>query len=294
LYGVVLFPGILYSSSVELKWDPVIGSDAAGYKLYVGTDSRNYSNIIDIGPQIRCLVEELQESTLYYFAVTAYNDTGDESDFSNEYAFLPFYVLSPDGGEIIEWGSSYVITWEGDQNIRNVKIMLSTDAGREWRPVNVRITNDGRWSWKVPKVVSDSCLIKVTAYGNPDICDVSNDYFSISGIRLETDNDQTQSVPKTIVLTQNYPNPFNPMTTITFGVPENDGSNVPQHVTITIYDLRGRRLKMLVDRELIPGYHSVCWDGRDEMGGVVPSGVYFYGLTVGGVVASPRKMVLTR
>lgn len=289
----LLFARILQCSSVELIWDENSEPDLAGYKLYYGISSRTYTEIIDVGMTASYTVEELQEGVVYYFAVTAYNDLGEESDFSDECMFLPLSVLTPGAGESIEIGTTYRIEWEADQAVRSVRILLSTNSGRDWMPLNIKTVNDGSWSWKVPEMASDSCLIKLESSGNPSIRDVSS-IFSIVSRSIGTENNTEQRMPGDLILDQNYPNPFNPMTTIAFGVPEDGEGNSTQHVIITIYDSRGRRVKKLLEGGLVPGYHQAFWDGRDEKGAILPSGIYFYELKVGKRVIPPRKMVLAR
>jgi flagellar hook assembly protein FlgD len=75
--------------------------------------------------------------------------------------------------------------------------------------------------------------------------------------------------PSTMVLHQNYPNPFNPKTVIKFTVTERSD------MLISIYDLSGREVKELVNGELVSGYHQVIWDGRDNHGQSVSSGIFF-------------------
>jgi flagellar hook assembly protein FlgD len=88
-------------------------------------------------------------------------------------------------------------------------------------------------------------------------------------------------------LEQNTPNPFNPATQIHYTV----GHESP--VTLVIYDVQGRLVRTLV-RATQPGgrYHAV-WDGRNERGTHVPSGIYVYRLTTGSV-KHMRKLVLVR
>jgi hypothetical protein len=88
-------------------------------------------------------------------------------------------------------------------------------------------------------------------------------------------------------LSQNSPNPFNPATTIKFTVPE-DG-----YVSLIIYDVAGRRVRTLVDGHLKADFYRAVWDGTNEKGGRVASGVYFYRLKAGKNVMS-KKMVLLR
>jgi hypothetical protein len=89
------------------------------------------------------------------------------------------------------------------------------------------------------------------------------------------------------VLTQNQPNPFNPTTTIAYSL------SVRAHVTITIFDVSGRRVRVLTDMIVPAGAHNVSWDGLDDTGRGVASGVYFYRL-VAGDFRSTKKMVLLK
>ena len=97
-------------------------------------------------------------------------------------------------------------------------------------------------------------------------------------------------LPKAYALYQNFPNPFNPSTTIRYDIPERNGS-VP--VRICLYDIRGRLVRRLVDDRMAAGRYQVHWDGRDDRGGAMPSGVYLY-RTVAGDYMTTRKMVLAR
>jgi len=72
------------------------------------------------------------------------------------------------------------------------------------------------------------------------------------------------------MLYQNYPNPFNPGTEIRFDIPEYSS------VKIIVWNVLGQKVKTLVEANLDPGRKSVKWDGRDEQGNPVGSGVYFY------------------
>jgi hypothetical protein len=92
-------------------------------------------------------------------------------------------------------------------------------------------------------------------------------------------------------LYQNHPNPFNPSTTIPFTVPGVEGSR--SRVSLIVYDIRGAHVKTLADEAYPTGRHSVQWDGKNQRGESVASGIYFVRLGVGGSV-STRKMVLLR
>jgi flagellar hook assembly protein FlgD len=96
-------------------------------------------------------------------------------------------------------------------------------------------------------------------------------------------------LPKTFSLSQNYPNPFNPSTTIDYSIPEGDVAQV----SLKIFDLRGRLVRKLVEREQHPGQYSVQWDGRNGLQEVVGSGVYLYRIETADFT-STKKMIIAR
>jgi len=93
--------------------------------------------------------------------------------------------------------------------------------------------------------------------------------------------------PMTIRLAQNFPNPFNPSTTIQFELPK------ASQVEITVFNTRGQKVRSLLSNFLSPGEHQVEWDGRDDAGNKVSTGVYFYTLK-SGQVYKMMKMILAQ
>ncbi len=91
-------------------------------------------------------------------------------------------------------------------------------------------------------------------------------------------------VPNDFSLLQNFPNPFNPQTRISYALPE--GVNV----RVSIHNILGQTVRTLVDSYQEPGFKNVIWDGTDEAGRQVSSGLYFYRLEAGEFV-SVRKMM---
>jgi hypothetical protein len=94
--------------------------------------------------------------------------------------------------------------------------------------------------------------------------------------------------PGSFELAQNYPNPFNPTTNISFALPHAD------HVTVAVYDILGRNLNTLIDNQLMQASsHNVTWNGTNDSGQRVASGVYFYQVTTSEFSAT-KKMVLMK
>jgi hypothetical protein len=94
--------------------------------------------------------------------------------------------------------------------------------------------------------------------------------------------------PERSYVAQNYPNPFNPHTTIEYGVSKNGSP-----VRIVVYDIAGRVLKVLVDEPKPAGYFRAVWDGKNEQGEMIASGVYFYEVVIGDV-RQAKKLVILR
>jgi hypothetical protein len=93
-------------------------------------------------------------------------------------------------------------------------------------------------------------------------------------------------------LGQNYPNPFNPATKIEYRLPET-GPGGKTEVSVVVYDVRGAKVRVLVSGTESAGKHVVEWDGRNDAGQAVGSGVYFYRMTTAGF-SDVRKMVLLK
>ena len=91
-----------------------------------------------------------------------------------------------------------------------------------------------------------------------------------------------------INLYQNYPNPFNPITTISFSIP------IKSKVVLEICNFKGQKVKTLLNSEFTKGNHSIFWEGVDESGKKVSSGVYLYNLKVNGKSKAVKKCLLLK
>jgi hypothetical protein len=87
-----------------------------------------------------------------------------------------------------------------------------------------------------------------------------------------TESSDIKAIPVNFALQQNFPNPFNPSTEIRFDLPEND------HVTLAVYNMMGQKIKTLASRNMTPGYHSIIWNGTNDSGAKVATGMYFYSI----------------
>jgi hypothetical protein len=111
-------------------------------------------------------------------------------------------------------------------------------------------------------------------------------------LRTPTSVEETEAgYPEEFSLTQNYPNPFNPQTNIKYTVVGKHSQIVP--VSLKVYNVLGQLVATLVDEAKKPGSHEVIWDGKDNKGKNVASGLYFYQLKAGELTQT-KKMVLLR
>jgi hypothetical protein len=113
--------------------------------------------------------------------------------------------------------------------------------------------------------------------------------FALSTFVTNIDNGVTdiKNAPDNFQLYQNFPNPFNPSTEIRYDLLGQT------HVTLTIYNLLGERIGILVDSIQNRGSYGILWDGTDAHGQIVPSGIYFYQIEAGGFNRT-KKMVIVR
>jgi hypothetical protein len=141
-------------------------------------------------------------------------------------------------------------------------------------------------------------LLVTSPYGTVNGPEVELKFKNICGVdinigRSDVKEDNT-SLPKKISLSQNYPNPFNPATTIPFQVRSLEfGVGRPIHTTLTIYNLVGQKVRVLLDEEMLPGDYQAIWDGKDDNDKKVSSGIYFYRFKAGDN-SETKKMIMLK
>lgn len=102
-------------------------------------------------------------------------------------------------------------------------------------------------------------------------------------------NKTASSVPQEFELSQNHPNPFNPATNIRFTV---GSGQSPAQVTLKIYNIAGQLVRILVDEEKALGMYTIGWDGKNDSGEDVSSGIYFYQLKTNELSESKRMALI--
>lgn len=220
--------------------------------------------------------------------------------FLNTYGVLPQYShpvanvgdINSDGYPDIAL-STIEYTWQGSLELFLGGPDFDADADDILVPADlppVALEDNGRTIAAAGDVNGDGIDDFMFSAGSISFFDYG-DVFVYSGdsgtlTDVDDDSDRT-SLPKGFELQQNYPNPFNPTTTISFSLP------VRSHAEVAVFNVMGRRVAELEDRELTAGPHEVIWDGRSSNGQTVSSGVYLYRLKAGEYTAV-RKMVLVK
>ena len=113
---------------------------------------------------------------------------------------------------------------------------------------------------------------------------VPNSTSSADQLAIESDN----ASPISYSLSENYPNPFNPSTTFSYFTPEEG------HVVIDIFNINGQRVKTYSSGNKISGKRSIQWNGKDEKGLKLESGIYLYTMNIEGRVVDTKKMLLIK
>jgi M6 family metalloprotease-like protein len=176
-------------------------------------------------------------------------------------------LKSPVGNEQWRTGSVQNIQWQKN-NLSAVNIYLSTDNGTVWKSIAENIpASFNTFGWLVPNTPSDDCRIKITDAADNTTADWDHNSFAIKSIATEVGKEMT---PKDYSLSQNFPNPFNPTTTIRYALPKRS------LVTISVYDMLGRKIAEPVNDDKPAGYFDVVFDG-----GGLSSGMYLYKIRAG-------------
>jgi len=288
--------------SYEILWSATDDIAVTNIALYYSTDGGSSWITIDEDepndgvypwtmpntPSTRCRVK-----------VVAYDDADSSGEDASDNDFTirdceppTVSVIDPNGGE--EWcvGSGHDILWSASDNLGPTKIVslyYSTDGGSSWTPIDENEFNDGVFAWIIPDAPSVQCRVKVKAYDEAGNIgeDMSNGDFTICQTNDVDHGIEDPNAPANFALLQNHPNPFNPGCKIPYRLA------TPCMVVLEVYNMRGQKVKTLLEEYQTPGHKTVYWDGTDELGRNVPAGVYLYRLSAGDF-ADSRKMILLK
>ncbi|MDQ7818088.1 MAG: FlgD immunoglobulin-like domain containing protein [Melioribacteraceae bacterium] len=157
--------------------------------------------------------------------------------------------------------------WISASKIENGKVTIAM-AGLE--PLK-----DGSIAYLSLRIINKEA--NATIFGNANLND---------GYSAALNSVTVREIPTEFALSQNYPNPFNPTTSIKFAIPEN------ANVQLNIYNMLGQKVRTIMDGMQDAGYYTVNWDGTNDLGSKVSSGIYIYRISAGKYNATMKMNLL--
>ncbi|MCL2063640.1 MAG: M12 family metallo-peptidase [Candidatus Cloacimonetes bacterium] len=283
---------------VDLTWDaPANGSSGTltEYRLYRGISVTSLSPLVTIPLPTQTYQDtELTNGTNYFYQITAiYNDLDGESVRSptTPVQATPFIWNPPRDLSLFLGNGQVALNWQvpeyGGAILSGYKIYRGTTIENMTQIHNITTNLSPDMSW-----VNDTDLIEgesyyygiKASYSAPEAGD--SDLSNIENSGPVSDEDKTL-LPTMTALEGNFPNPFNPETMIRFSLA------AETFVSIDIYNIRGQRIKRILEDSFERGFHSVVWNGTDDNNNSVSSGMYFYRM-IAGEYSEVRRMVLMK
>lgn len=277
--GGFLISGILYSQ-IDFFDVLVIKTNSVGDSLW----SRIYSNPNEISEDEGLTIVEVDEENILvggnFFDLANYTHKG----------FL--WKLDSQGNtlwmdtEVSNCGySQNSLTNVDDTTILSVGLdvgsnhtirKFNSDLELEWISILPYYSSNGDKSVKV--ALDDNIVIAQCTPQYPVIVKINSDGTIIDKFIID--------VPE--ILFNAFPNPFNPTTTIEFSIQNNS------NVELSIFNIKGQKIKTLTNNDFTKGNHSIIWNGDDNFGKAVSSGIYYYKLNINGKTEAGKKCLLMK
>lgn len=212
----------------------------------------------------------------------------------------PFAIFQFADGSIkkIQRFRMLVDTGVGNESrwVKRFRLLVSTTGTSDVNFITVLdgYMTGGDWKeFKFPAVLAKyvKLIIDYPASGWRQLGEIEIDVSNSVGLKpntflLSQNLNNLTGIPENFVLNNNYPNPFNPVTHVMFGLPKKS------HVTIYIYNVFGQRVRSLIDAEIPAGYHTILWDGNNDVGSSVSSGTYIFYIRTDENVGTLKMLLL--
>jgi putative cofactor-binding repeat protein len=293
----------LNDTTLQISWTGIPEADL--YHIY-GSPSSGFmpgeATLLGTVPSTQATFDHIPPAVCMYYRIAAVNAAGYSGGWSNLTGDCTsgddidpvVQVVHPNGSQRFYVGHTMGIEWIATDNdaVDSVSIWLSVNAGADYELLFSSEPNDSICGWVIPMMDADSCVIKVVAY-DPSLNTgegISEEYFSVKDqTAVGEDEDEEEETPVYVTaLEQNYPNPFNGVTNIAYTLAD---AGV---VDLRIYDTAGRLIRTVESSVSRPsGRHIAVWNGMDDAGRAVTSGVYFAKISTG-KFRQTRKMVYLR
>ncbi|MBN1351274.1 fibronectin type III domain-containing protein [candidate division KSB1 bacterium] len=222
----------------------------------------------------------------YYFLLRAIDDAGNVSAFSNMASGtavpveLSAFTAQPENGQI-------VLRWETASESNNLGFEIqrrTLNPETDWSAIGFVDGNGTTIEHHHYTFVDDEPHSGDAEYRLKQI-DTDGSFAFSKAVRVNF------AIPKAFALHQNYPNPFNAGTQIIYEIADTASKDVP--VQLVIYSLTGAAIRTLIEETKAPGIHRIHWDGRDDRGNLVATGIYLYQLHAG-TFCDTKKMLIIK
>jgi hypothetical protein len=268
--GNVYVTGYSHGNCATIKYDA--SGDTAWVRIYSGGSA----TAIAVDGSANIYVTGYSATIRYYSS----GDTAWVRIYSGGSATA---IAVDDSGNVFVTGRSYS-GWPVDYDYTTIKYHPNGDTA--WVRKYKGPGNGDDMASAIAIDGSGNVYVTGKSYGSG----TDFDYATIKYVKTPTDvKDETgdREKPSEFALFQNYPNPFNQTTKIEFTLAKSG------FVTLNIYDLLGRKVRALVSKYLSYGHKSVLWDGKNDSGKGMASGIYFYQLRIGDF-SDTKKLVLLK
>jgi len=252
--------------------EEIVWSIGAKVFVYKATGNNQFQRLWEwTHPYVACSqvnIYDMNQNGYNEIVITGWDDTW-------LYEIEAVRLLSPNGGQNFIPGDSVSIQWQKFYPPRCDSFSLSytTDNGRTYQPIlNSIPPTESTYTWIVPNTPSESCRVKVTAYGPGTQFDESDALFTITGPGIE---EGVISVLDTTTLNI-LPNPFESQTTIRLSLP------TAQKISLKLYDITGKLTKVLCEEKKNAGIYRITLDSKG-----LASGVYLVSLQT----ESPKQLI---
>jgi len=295
------FGGDFYDAGVAVAPTSDGGAIAVGY---LSTADQKYDSLVvvrvdPLGDEVWGKVFPFSDGEVFDASADIYRDEGGEYILTATPDFGPVFSYKVDENGTVLWSSD--LDQDGYLTVldicegRNESTYITGSRGPAPHTLVGKIDSDGDSLFLSSLVLSENSTGEFIHQDDSGYIYVGgrllqSHTFYIAKLKEDTESDiaEDRAITAPIyALSQNYPNPFNPSTRIEFSLPAST------HVNMDIFNILGQRVRTLVDEDRPAGVYAVVWDGIDQDGGQVASGLYFCRLIAGDFVQS-KKMLLTR
>jgi hypothetical protein len=255
------------TDSLNIYWDKNSEPDISQYQLYRATDSLGQFQLFrTVNHPVTHVVDrdQIKPGGLYIYKLTAVNEQGLHSSFSNAViAGIPQVIGEAEKIASGRENTFPVSNWVHDPDNKVSQLQITF---RNQQNVACKVSGNQLILEPVPIDFSGEAGFTINV-------EDPNGFWDQKNVELTVAPSADDIVPDDFHLFQNYPNPFNPTTIIRYALPQDS------QVKIVVYNHLGQKIKTLVSGYQTAGIHRIRWDGTNTSGATVSSGSYYYVLS---------------